>query len=202
MEEIREQNQLVQTVLTALARDRKRTALRGVVALLTVFVVGRAFLSGRGAPSQASASPVTGAGQLTAGDNGAAGAAEDRELKARVRRNQYIQHMDGSITRDLFRPNLEYFPRVNKTEPARPAATATTAPAQDDQEQERRMVQADAQTLSLESITMVGDSAIASINGKILRVGEWLSGFEIIKITAQNCTVRKKGIGVVLELKK
>ena len=112
--------------------------------------------------------------------------------------------MDGTITRDLFMVNPELFPPKHPDE-VKPAPTTTsapaTAPATDVRELEQKLVHSEAQDLELES-TMVGQCSIASINGKILRVGEWLSGFEVVEITTRSCTVRKKGVPVVLEIKK
>ena len=50
--------------------------------------------------------------------------------------------------------------------------------------------------------TMVGASSIANINGKILRVGESFSGFEIVDITSHSCLVRKRNVTAVLEIKQ
>jgi hypothetical protein len=111
--------------------------------------------------------------------------------------------MDGSITRDLFLANLDLFPRKN-VEPVKVVPTPTTAasaPAPVSADQDGRIIQAEAQALVLQS-TMVGASSIANINGKILRVGEWFSGFEIVDITSHSCLVRKRNVTAVLEIKQ
>jgi hypothetical protein len=106
--------------------------------------------------------------------------------------------MDGSIHRDLFHTTLELYPR-QKSEVAKAVAPTVAAPVEDPQEAGRRLVLAEARALVLES-TMVGQSSVATINGKMFRVGDWFGGFELVKITAHSCIVRKTDITVILEI--
>ena len=195
-------NPVVQRLVAELARDKKKAIILGVLVLVGVVFAIKAFVHG-GGPAAAAAMPLVGVKDSPAAASKSQDDPADREVKAKARRDLYIQQMDGSITRDIFLANLDLFPRKN-VEPVKIAptpTTAATAPASVPEDQERRVIQAEAQALVLES-TMVGASSIASINGKILRVGEWFSGFEIVDITSHSCLVRKRNVTAVLEIKK
>jgi hypothetical protein len=193
-------NPAVRKLVAELTRDKKKAAVLGVLVLVGVVFTVKAFVHG-GGPAAASATPMAGQESLTCSPKPLDDAAE-REVKAKARRDQYIQQMDGSITRDIFLADLDLFPRKNP-EPVKVASTPTTAsaPATVPEDQDRQAIQAEAQALVLQS-TMVGASSIANINGKILRVGEWFSGFEIMEITSHSCLVRKKNVTAVLEIKQ
>ncbi len=195
-------NPAVQKLVAELTRDKKKAVILGVLLVVSVVLVLKMFIHGGGS-AMASATLLAGAKDSPAATPKTPDDPADRDLKAKARRDLYIQQMDGSITRDIFLANLDLFPRMN-AEPVKIApvpTTASTAPAPAPEDQDRRVIQAEAQALVLES-TMVGDSSIASINGKILRVGEWFSGFEIVDITSHSCLVRKRNVTAVLEIKK
>lgn len=193
-------NPAVRKLVAELMRDKKKAAILGVLVLVgIVFTIKALVHSG---PATAAATSLAGKDLLTSPPKSQDDAG-DRDLKAKARRDLYIQQMDGSITRDIFLANLDLFPRKN-AEPVKVAPTPTTAasgPAPDPEDLDRRVIRAEAQALVLES-TMVGASSIANINGKILRVGERFSGFEIMDITSHSCLVRKRNVTAVLEIKQ
>jgi hypothetical protein len=194
-------NSPVRKLVAELTRDKKKAAVLGVLVLVGAVFTIKALVHG-GGPAAASATPLAAKDSLTCGPKFQEDPA-DRDLKVKARRDQYIQQMDGSITRDIFLANLDLFPRKN-VEPVKVVLTPTTAasgPAPIPEEQDRKVIQAEAQALVLQS-TMVGASSIANINGKILRVGEWFSGFEIMEITSHSCLVRKRNVTAVLEIKQ
>jgi hypothetical protein len=194
-------NPAVRKLVAELTRDKKKAAVLGVLVLVGVVFTIKAFAHG-GGPASAAGTPMAGKDSLISTPKSQNDAA-DRDLKAKARRDLYIQQMDGSITRDLFLANMDLFPRKN-VEPVKVVPTPTTAasaPAPPSADQDRQVIQAEAQALVLQS-TMVGASSIANINGKILRVGESFSGFEIVDITSHSCLVRKRNVTAVLEIKQ
>ncbi|KKM07322.1 hypothetical protein LCGC14_1735100 [marine sediment metagenome] len=95
-------------------RDKKKAAIMAALTVAAVVVVGRVLLKQSSpkparavsaAPdSSGSTSGSPGAGPVVAALTG--GAVRDR----RARRDEYLATMDRRIERDLFKPNLEYFP--------------------------------------------------------------------------------------------
>jgi hypothetical protein len=192
-------NSTVQRLVAELGRDKKKTIILSVLLLVGIILGARMFLSG-GGPVQASATPmVTANGSPTTAIKASPGTL-DRDAKTKARRDQYIEKMDGNITRDLFAVDMSLFP-VKQVDPVKVVPTTTSAPATMQEDQERRTIQVEAQALVLESI-MLGESSVASINGKILRVGDSLGGFRVVEITSRSCTVRKKNVSVLLEIRK
>jgi hypothetical protein len=194
-------NPVVQKLVAELMRDKKKAVILGVLLMVGIGFAIKTF--GHGGPATASATPLVNAKDSLASTAKSQEDSAELDLKAKVRRDQYIQQMDGSITRDIFLADLDLFPRKN-VEPVKVVPTSTTAasaPAPMPEDQERKVIQAEAQALVLDS-TMVGGSSIASINGKILRVGESLGDFEVVDITSHGCTVRKNNVTCVLEIKK
>ena len=194
-------NPVVQKLVAELMRDKKKAVILGVLLVVGIGYAIKTF--SHAGPATASATPLVNTkDSLTSPKNQDDPA--DRDLKAKARRDQYIQQMDGSITRDIFLANLDLFPRKN-VEAVKVVLTptpTTAASAPSPVPEDPRLIQAEAQaTLVLDS-TMVGGSSIASINGKILRVGESLGGFEVVDITSHSCTVRKNNVPCVLEIKK
>jgi hypothetical protein len=192
-------NSTVQRVVAELSRDKKKTIILSVLLLVGAIMGARLLLSG-GGPAKASASPMVTVNGSPTTTVKASPDPTNREAKAKARRDQYIKEMDGSITRDLFAADITLFP-VKHVEPVKVMPTTTSAPSTAREDEQRRTIQVEAQALVLES-TMLGDSSIASINGKILRVGDNLGGFQVLEITSRSCVVRKKSVTVVLEIRK
>jgi len=94
-------------------------------------------------------------------------------------------------------PNPDFFP----PEEPPPAPKAKATPGADARKQaEAKAVAAQARALTLQS-TVVSATPTAIINGRVLRAGEWINGFQVTHITSHTCTLEKKGISVVLEMK-
>ena len=135
---------------------------------------------------------------------------------AQARREKYLAQMDRNITRDLFRPNLEFYPAQHGGTDARLAVVSKRRAsgwfghsfqwgndgqdARRDQTARIALVRARAQALSLQS-TMLGPSPSALINGQVLREGEWISGFRVKEIASDSCVVSQKGVDVLLRMK-
>jgi hypothetical protein len=71
---------------------------------------------------------------------------------------------------------------------------------EDEKEMERQAVLKQAKEMVLQS-TMTSANPSAVINGRVLRLGEWLNGFQVVEISPRACKVEKRGVRVTLEMK-
>jgi hypothetical protein len=182
-------------LLAELKRSPKKTVvLAGLVGLLAI-VAGRELVR-RVTPSSARAAARPSqptASREPARKPGPAGAAAASPAPAPLPGGG-----DPVVDRDIFKPNVAYFaPLAQRAKPAPTAAPVDMEAAR--REAERRAVQAQAQALRLQS-TVVGEASVAIVNGQLLRKGDWISGFQVVEITAHTCTVEKKGMRVTLEM--
>ena len=49
---------------------------------------------------------------------------------------------------------------------------------------------------------MIGGTPSAVINGRVMRVGDYIEGFKVIAIHPRSCDVKKRGVEVSLDMKK
>jgi hypothetical protein len=204
-----------------LRRDKKKAGILFVL-LVTAGIVGGRLLVTHTIPAGAAGAPAGGgnaAGAAPAeqppwaGGGPSSAARPGREAE----REEYLARVDRTINRDLFRPRLESFPLEGMLLPASlvRVADASGEPgmfqqveqwwsekqdAQRQQLERTNLVQAQAQALSLQSVMLSG-SPTALINGQVLRVGDWISGFRVQAITAGSCVVAKDGVEAELHLK-
>ena len=90
------------------------------------------------------------------------------------------------FVRDIFRPDPAVF--IAKDQPE--AVSADDA---------RTQVRLEANTLRLTS-TMVGEVSCATINGQLLKINDWIEGFQVVSIGKGSCLVVKKGVRVQLDM--
>ncbi len=201
-----------------LGRDKKKTAILAVL-LAVAGVIGGRLVVTHSLPGRASAeTPAPRGGEdhtLTPPPRPAplptwTGAGNPR---AQVRREEYVARMDRSITRDLFKANLTYFPLRLGDGGLQTGSGGSVAgwlgtiyqrvlrkQQADIEELSRiRAIRTHAQSLSLQS-TMLGSSPTALINGQVLREGECVSGFRLKRIAWDCCTVSRDGVDVELRM--
>ena len=200
---------LIDRVIVELAADKKKAAILGTLALLALVMGGRLVLKSSG-PSDAGAavgtsspgssspsgSPTRRLGKgLSMSGPGAPGEKDQRLTSWRSQRSE-----DGNTLRDLFVTDLKSYVRI---EPELVKKEPTTKPDQAmiDMVEVARAVRAQAEGLVLQS-TMIGSNSSAVINGRVLRVGEYIEGFQIVAIHPPSCDVKKKGVEVSLGMKK
>lgn len=188
-----------------LLRDKKKTGLLLGLVLVAGIVGGKALLGGKTpAAAQARNSPVT-AG--TAG-GGTVQPSLDRAA-ADQRRAQYLANLDRRIGRDIFRMSSDYFPLEGQVPAPAPAVAEPdfldhlTQLAQGDGSDSKKeaLIRAQAQSLALQS-TMLGSSPSALINGRVLHVGDVISGFALTQIDTQTVTLTREGVTVTLQMMK
>lgn len=188
----------VQRLKAALARDKKKTIILTVLVLVGVVMAAR-LLRTKGGPATATAETV-------AVVDDQAGDAE--ELALSVARgllvhesDEYIKHIDHTITRDLFAFNQDHFTPVFTTpvettdEPTAAPAETTSPPRIDWQE----IITRQSRDLALQS-TINSDIPIVVINGRVLGFGDVIDGFKVVHIDAGQCLLEKKGIKIMLKM--
>ena len=193
-----------------LSRDKKKTATLTILLVVAGAVGGRLIVA-KGLPQSAQAVAPAGMSALIPPADGLAPAPSPDA--AHMRWEQYVAKMDRAITRDLFRPNADFFP------PQEPQAAtvvgreteagwfaqvgqwvAQSQAGNEDDTLRLSALRAQASILSLQS-TMLGNSPTALINGKVLRVGDWISDFRLKKITSTSVIVSKDGVDIELQMK-
>jgi len=114
----------------------------------------------------------------------------------------HFAHERRKITRDLFAPDPEVFPpkQARSSVGLAPEGEGTSNPEAENEAQ-RRIVWAHARALVLQS-TIISDNPIGIINGRVLRVGDWINGFQMLAITPRSCTLEKRGVKVILEMNR
>jgi len=180
---------LQQRFMAELSRDKKKAAMLAVLAVVAGVTIGRVLLD-RPGPASASAgltAPVTAADQTQTGAN-----VWQQELLTWSKEQPTAQPaISQAGQRDLFHPDPSVFPQVD-------SGNQHVGPA-DSEASQRRAIIAQSKALSLQS-TVVSANPTAIINGKVLRVGEVIDGFEVIAITWRTCEIRKDSVTVRLDL--
>ena len=189
--------QLCARFLAELKRDKKRAAVLGVAVIVAVFVFAKLLMGGstpaRATGRSAGATAVQQSGQAAPAGTSLAAADDPGQPSPR---SGFLAVR--TISRDLFSPNDIYFPpEQTGTTEAQIADGAASADAE--AELHKKMVLAQAQSLSLQS-TMISDSATVIINGRVLRVGEWINGFQVKEVAPMACTIEKEGVSVALKM--
>lgn len=180
-------------------QDKKKTTML-VILLIVTGIVGGRFVVTHGPADDAS-----GAAQRLISDTGAGGG---RKSERQIRQVD-LASMDRTINRDLFRPDIKYFPPADRADkhPVANRPDQARQIAQAKQPEHRRptdhagSIRARAEALSL-TCTMLGRSPAALINGKVLRAGEMINGFHLKSIASDHCIVAAEGVDVKLQMRK
>ena len=200
---------LIDRLRVELAADKKKAAILGTLALVALVMGGRLLLkssgpsdagSAVGVPSPGSSSPSGTPSRpvgsaLSMSVPGAPGEEDKRLTTWRSNRSE-----DGNTLRDLFVTDLKSYVRI-EPEPIKEAPTTKPDKAIIDMMEVARAVRAQAEGLVLQS-TMIGSNSSAIINGQVLRVGDYIEGFQVVAIHPRSCDVKKKGVEVSLGTEK
>ena len=193
-----------QRLMLDLNRDKRKTAILGVLVVVGVFLGMRAIVN-RGATAGAEPVSVASVPQAAAAPSASRGAAglkaTGEEIPDGVRSERYVQQMGRSIKRDIFAPNTDFFPPERQVSAVtRDANALATKPVEDERELERQAILAQARAMVLQS-TMTSTTPTAVVSGRVLRVGDWINGFQVLDIAPRACTLEKKGVRVTLEMR-
>jgi len=188
---------LIRQARAELAANPRKALLLLAAALVACWAVGRLLIkdsvpASAGARMLATPAPTAEEGTL-------AGKLLASPDKARAATELLLSAERRRLDRDIFAPNTDYFPPQDT---AANVKTVSTVEADDTEAAARlqaQVVQAQAQSLALQS-TMLSDNPTAMINGQVLYVGDWVNEFEVVRITAHSCTVRKDDVSIILEM--
>jgi len=187
-------------LIADLKRDKKKAIVLTVLVVVGALVVGRTFI-GKGPPAAARADaspPATAAPSTPAATPFNPGTAA-LPSKAGLRRELYVSPAEYLFTRDIFVPNPDFFPPEQPAE--RPKPVSASGPGTRDKQAELEAIQNQARSLVLQSTIISDQRPTAIINGRVLGVGDWIDGFEVMEITSHACTLAKNSVQVVLEMK-
>ncbi len=177
-----------------LRRDKKKTAILAALVLVGAVMGGRMLVGG--SPSRASAkqraAPTAKISPTPLAILGTGASSEGSAC------DKYIAAIKPGITRDLFRLTPELFPL---TEPTRVVdkPKPTTRPVKPDKDALKKKrtetvkagVRSQARRQLNVQSTIVGDSPMAIINGKLLRIGDQIAGFTLVAVGSRTCEVQK-----------
>jgi hypothetical protein len=188
-------------LLGEVRRDPKKASILGVLALLFLTVSVREIARRVGSPSSGSAATARacGAGGATSLHRTASGVQAPGVPNAQDRADSSAPVAKATVDRDIFTPNVAYYPVEEKANPNTVVSAAQVVDPIVKAEAEKLRVQAQAKALSLQS-TVVGTVPRAIINGRVLRVGDWVRDFQIVQINSRSCQLEKSGIRVMLEM--
>ena len=189
-------------LLAGLRRDPKKASILGVLALVFLIVGVREVARRTGSPSAGSAATsrapdAGGATGLPVPANALQAPGLSKGGNRQGDSSTAIQK--APVDRDIFTPNVAYFPVGEKTEPGTVVSSTQVIDPTAKAEAAKQEVQARAKALSLQS-TVIGAVPTAIINGRVLRVGDWISDFQVVEINSCSCQLEKSGIRVVLEM--
>ena len=178
-----------------LKRDRKRTGLLAVLAIVAVFVVGRLILASSG-PSKVTASSIV------AKPDGDVPAGHIDDPTGEINGDSHGRFDAAArlpITRDLFASNERFFPKV-QPKPQASEGPGEAPGGRKDPVELRRAIRDQARALKLQC-TVGGATPTAIINGMMVAEGAKINGFTVRKITARAVTVEKESITLTLSMK-
>ncbi len=188
---------LTQRLTLEIRRDKKRAAILGILLVVAVVVGVRtaATMSGGGA-AKAAAAPAAAPGARGVVPTSVLSGGRAESLALRDWKPSRLT--DGSIQRDPFGRDLSCYAKVLPDPPAQPDKPAEALPdPRLAREELERATLAQAAGLSLQS-TMVGPDSSAILNGSVLHVGQWASGFQVVDIQSGSIVLERGGVRVLL----
>jgi len=178
-----------------LSRNKKQTALLGVLLAVGLFIGVKTLKKKPAAATAQAIVPVQMAEQDAIPMPTPLGG-ELRNERSEAARDKYIKQMSHEIDRDLFRFRRELYPLVKPPDDVPVVPEVSDGPAGPAVEE---IVNSRAAELSLQS-TIDSDTPTAVINGQVLGVGDILDGFKVVEIGAGLCVVEQAGVQVRLEI--
>ncbi len=175
------------------SRDRTRSVVLGFAVIVCIALLSKQMISSD-VPKGAMAGNI----QPTETQRSAR-----RFLPHSDRRNvapgHHVRGKHREITRDLFAADMDAFEPLSDGWKSNSFVPATANAANGGSDIQKRLLRAQAKSLDLQS-TMVSANPVAIINGRMLRIGEWINGFELTEITPRGCSVRKNGTTIMLDM--
>lgn len=185
-----------QKLTAELKRDKKKTVVLATLSLVALIFVGR-LLAKRAAPSMAQAAGNRAQVRRTTGEP-TQSSVSDRTVGSTPKAPR--GPVERSFVRDIFVPNMDFYPPVQAAPGANAATVEQTIDPDEILKAKENAIRAQAGALDLQSV-MVAPSRSVMIDGRVLRIGEWISDFRVMAITSRSCQLQKNGVKVVLEIK-
>lgn len=216
-------NQHIETLVTQLRADRKKSIALAALSLILFVVWGRALFSGGPDPADAApveqpaaaagptiVAPLTGAVASVAGTSNATAGANEAALPPH--RAVTIRDMPRVAARELFETNWDAFapsaealaeavqqrPVTSQPSPFMTALQDFWASLKKRQEETRRaeaQIEHDLSRLHLQG-TLLGDRPRAYINGTWVREGEIIGGFRLVRVFPREVLLHKSNRNV------
>ena len=186
-------------LMVELKRDTKKTALLGLLLIVAMFCVGRLIVGNTG-PRNAVACPVNAVVRPSVMKMEEASPKVSGGLEDSAPNDRVVKPVERKFERDVFEPDWDLFPRAKKDQ-SDDGEGRTGLNEVDEELVKARTVLEEADNLVLQS-TVQSDQPTAVINGKVLRVGDRIDGFEVVEIRPEACDVRKNGVEVTLFMKQ
>jgi len=189
-------------LLAELQRDKKKTIVLSMLLLVAIVLIGKLFLKGSPAPATAQrpaavVPPALGGAAVP----DPSGVTTTNIIPDSVTAKPVIpDNLSDTITRDIFKPDRESFPRVKRAK-KKDVKKKTVEQKVTEEEIRQKEIQAEAAKLHLES-TLTGSRPIAIINGNVLSKGRFIAEFRVEEIGLQSCVVEKEGVRVKLTMNK
>jgi hypothetical protein len=213
-------NELLLNIRNAVERDPKKTAVLGALVLVlgglwVKMLVGAGPRSTSAAPAPLVATPVT--GPSSPGDVIRPGAAAARVTQAEAVRAKWGA-LPAAPGRNLFAVRSEFFPRVGPNgpdagEPAKGggesqlfwARLGKSMAARADEAKRQGILtenlRQEAARLKLQTI-LKGNVPTAMIDGRMVREGDVIASFRVVKIEARRVIIEREGIGFVIAMQQ
>jgi len=185
-------------LVAELSRDKRKTVILAVLLLLGVVVGMRLVFKTNPAAAQAKAhtggagpapqvkSPTPSVATVTTSQLG-----NDARIQERIQANA------RRIDRDLFVPDAKAFP----PEPVQPKKAKPDGAAKSTTKTPEQVVQELAAEFTLQS-TIISAEPTAIIDGRILKLGDTISGFMVVGITKGTCDLLKDDVLVELVMER
>jgi hypothetical protein len=187
---------IIAKVRESLARDPKRSAVLGGLCLLMLILWGRLLLNG---PAQATASLIRrSVAAITESPAPTVHQAASNPVL------DWLAQPKRAMQRNLFAINLDYFARASgKTKASDGQDDPTAITSDTDQAHQQQVLQENLQTqatkLKLQT-TMMGTTPRAMINGNLVKEGDIVDGFAVIKIQPRKITVQQDNVTLEIEM--
>jgi hypothetical protein len=186
----------------SLGASPKKASALGFLFLVLVLMWGKVLLGGKGPSSAQAASP-----RLPADDRSAADAPNHALQTMNLALLAWAREPILPVRRNLFAVPLDYYPQVGSRDGDLSVGSgfwdrlAKSVTAQADQQEQRQIlvdnVRIMAESLKLDS-TMMGAEPTAMVNGQMVREGDVIAGFHVLRIETRELIVEREGIKLAI----
>jgi hypothetical protein len=186
-----------QRLRAALLRDPKKSSMMAGLAIIILIMVAR---MGSNGPPAATASFLRRSVAATSDLQSPAPMAVSNNAVL-----EWLAQPHRQVERNLFAIKLDHYARAGShgesvDSPEEPEKSPTDAT---DQERERQILlenlQSQAAKLKLQT-TVMGSVATALVNGELVKVGDTVAGFKVVRIEARRVSVEQDGVVLEIEM--